>query len=126
MTRNTRCTTNQPTPGAPAPAEILNGLSGAVARAQSALLSGRLPELENSLGDQLELCRQLRSCMPEISLHSSPVFAVSAAHSAQQQLRIFSAILCRMQRTLTAFHNVRQVASLTYAPPATAGKTWGR
>lgn len=126
MTRNTGCTTDQPTPAGPAPAIILDGLSAAVARAQSALLSGRLPELENSLGDQLELCRQLRSCLPGISLHSSPMFAVSPAYSAQQQLRIFSATLRRMQRTLTAFHNALQASSLTYAPPTTSGKTWGR
>lgn len=93
-------------------------------RAQSALLGRRLPELEACLVEQLALCRQLHSAQLA-PRNSSGALALPAARSAQQQLRIFSAILQRMQRTLTALRYALQTAPLTYAPPAN-GENWGR
>lgn len=123
MTRNTGCTADPPTPAGPVPATILDGLSAAIAKSQSALLSGRLPELEVSLVEQLEISRQLRSILPLTSASAAP--ALPSARSAQQQLRVFSATLYRMQRTLTALRHALQAAPLTYTPPA-AGENWGR
>ena len=120
------CGSDQPAPPGLAPSEMLDSLAAAIARAQSALLTGHLPLLEIALADQLALCRRLRSSLPAISPTAGQATAVPAAQCAQQQIRIFSAILRRMQRTLTAFHNVLQAAPLTYAPPSTSGKNWGR
>lgn len=121
------CSTNhgQPAPSGLAPIEILGRLSSAIAGAQSALLSGRLPELETRVIQQLELCRQLQSSLPLIS-RNAPHTLTAPARSAQQQLRIFSSILYRMQRTLTALRNALQAAPLTYTPPPASGENWGR
>lgn len=120
------CNADQPASSVPAPEAILEQLSRVITEAQSALLAGRLHDLDSSLAEQLELCRQFQSTvtMTPRSGFAHPL-ALEAAKSAQQQLRIFSAMLRRSRQTITAFHNAFHSASLTYAP-SVSGKHWSR
>lgn len=99
--------------------EILDRLAAVITRTQSALLAGKLPEIESGLAEQLALCRSLRPQLPiAIGNVSEAQRLIPAAQTARQRMRVFAAILRRMQQTLAIAQNAIQTLPLTYKPDA--------
>ncbi len=100
--------------------EMLEELSSVIAKSQSALLDGKLRELEGCVRRQRTLCEQLESRLRRYSARQNlpcdrdcAHIAVTAMH-AREQNRVFSAVLRRMRRNLEVVRNALAGASVEY------------
>ena len=96
---------------------ILAEMSRIIAGAQSALLDGRMADLEQCIMRERELCREFQLALPADDLAVAQVAIDTrrqAAERAREQNRVFSAVLRRMRRNLEVLRNLRRSCELAY------------
>lgn len=87
--------------------QLLIEIRSAVAQSQSALLSGRLSQLEDCTATELILCRKLQlflAASPKFKKPGSP-HLVNAVALLQQDTNILAGVLSRMRRNLQSLQH---------------------